>query len=393
MPVRAVGPLVDHQVVYRQELLARGYTEGTVRHRMSNLRALSAWMARSSYGTEDLGETVIRRFVEFHASVRSKPPGLREMLRVLEVLRCCGVAPAPLLAEGGVEELLVEYRQWLVTERELASATVPRYLSCARRFLTPVLASGDSGLAGVTAASVNAFVLVEAGRCSVGATKGRVSELRAMLRFLHARGVLAADLSVCVPTVAGWAFTGVPQTLTTDQVAALCSGFASSPVGVRDRAIMLLLARLGLRSIEIARLQLRDVNWRAGELHVRGKAARRDVMPLPEDVGQAISGYLIGVRGRSEFPQVFLRLRAPAGPIPADLVHDVVRRACRRAELPIVGAHRLRHSLAAGLLARGSSLAEVSQVLRHTDLATTSVYAKVDLPALRSVAQPWPGAR
>ena len=165
----------------------------------------------------------------------------------------------------------------------------------------------------------------------------------------------------------------------------------STDVGVRDFAIMMLVARLGLRSIEVARLELRDVDWRAGELVVRGKARRQDRLPLPGDVGEALAGYLARGRAPAGTRRLFLTCRAPRGPIRADLVGDVVERACRRAGLPRVGPHRLRHALAAELLRRGAGLAAISQVLRHQDLATTALYAKVDLAMLRQVAQPWPG--
>ena len=165
----------------------------------------------------------------------------------------------------------------------------------------------------------------------------------------------------------------------------------SSDVGVRDFAIILLVARLGLRSIEVARLELRDVNWRAGELVVRGKGRRQDRLPLPAEVGEALVAYLAAGRNPQGARELFLTCRAPRGPIRAELVGDVVERTCVRAGLPHVGPHRLRHALAAELLRQGAGLLAISQVLRHQDLATTALYAKVDLVALRRVAQPWPG--
>ena len=155
---------------------------------------------------------------------------------------------------------------------------------------------------------------------------------------------------------------------------------------------MMLVARLGLRSIEVARLELRDVDWRAGELVVRGKGRRQDRLPLPAEVGEALVAYLSGGRNPEGARHLFLTCRAPRGPIRADLVGDVVERACMRAGLPHVGPHRLRHALAGELLRQGAGLVAISQVLRHQDLATTALYAKVDLDALRQVAQPWPGA-
>jgi integrase/recombinase XerD len=164
----------------------------------------------------------------------------------------------------------------------------------------------------------------------------------------------------------------------------------STAKGTRDFAIIVLLSRLALRSIEVARLQLDDVHWRAGEITVRGKARRTDRMPLPNDVGQALAGYLRDSRPASQSRQVFLTCRAPLRPIRADLVNDVVERTCRRAGVPQVGPHRLRYAVATNRVAQGVVLTDISQVLRHSDLATTAIYAKIDLTSLRAVSRPWP---
>jgi site-specific recombinase XerD len=212
------------------------------------------------------------------------------------------------------------------------------------------------------------------------------------LRFLHVRGLTGSALAEAVPPVAGWREAGIRQTLARAEVERLLAGCNRSRIdGVRDFAILILLARLGLRSIEVAWLKLEDLDWRAGELVVRGKARRQDRLPLPSDVGEALAAYLC-LRGSHDHRRVFLTLRAPTRPIRADLVGDVVKRSCRRAGVAHVGAHRLRHALASELLREGASLLEISQVLRHRDLATTAVYAKIDLARLRQVAQPWPGA-
>jgi site-specific recombinase XerD len=197
-----------------------------------------------------------------------------------------------------------------------------------------------------------------------------------------------------VPPAAGWHDTGIPVGLSAADVQRLLDGCdRASPTGIRNFAILMLVARLGLRSIEVARLELGDIDWRAGEIAVAGKARRRDRLPLPHDVGQALSAYLRQVRPAMSIRAVFLMLKAPIRPIRADLVGDVTRWACQRAGLPEVGPHRLRHALATELLRRGAKLVEISQVLRHRDLATTAIYAKVDLEALRRITQPWPGAQ
>ena len=195
-----------------------------------------------------------------------------------------------------------------------------------------------------------------------------------------------------MPPAAGWHDTGIPVGLAAADVQRLLDGCdRASPTGIRNFAILMLVARLGLRSVEVARLELGDIDWRAGEIQIAGKARRRDRLPLPHDVGEALTAYLRKVRPATSNRQVFLMLKAPIRPIRPDLVGDVTRWACRRAGLPEVGPHRLRHALATEMLRRGAKLVEISQVLRHRDLATTAVYAKVDLDALRRIAQPWPG--
>jgi site-specific recombinase XerD len=212
------------------------------------------------------------------------------------------------------------------------------------------------------------------------------------LRFLYLQGLTPLRLGTAVPPVGGWRLAGLPPVMTAADVQLLLDSCdRGTDVGVRDFAIMTLVARLGLRSIEVARLELRDVDWRAGELVVRGKARRQDRLPLPADVGEALAAYLTRGRAPAGARRLFLTCRAPRRPIRADLVGDVVERACLRAGLPRVGPHRLRHALAAELLRRGAGLVAISQVLRHQDLATTALYAKVDLTTLRQVAQPWPG--
>ena len=268
--------------------------------------------------------------------------------------------------------------------------------------------AGVLELGALTGADVNSFLLREVGRVSAGSAKGRVAELRSVLRFLYLQGRTPSWLGTAVPPVGGWRLASLPPpALTPADVQSLLDGCdRGTDVGVRDFAIIMLVARLGLRSIEVARLELRDVDWRAGELVVRGKARRQDRLPLPVQVGEALVAYLSsgrtpdrapnGANGANRAPggggHLFLTCRAPRGPIRPDLVGDVVERACVRAGLPPVGPHQLRHALAAQLLRRGAGLVAIGQVLRHQDLATTALYAKVDLDALAAVAQPWPGS-
>jgi integrase len=244
---------------------------------------------------------------------------------------------------------------------------------------------------GLTAADVTEFVLWQSRRCAVGYAKAITTRLRCLLRFLHVEGLTPNTLAAAVPSVAGWRLTGLPEAISASDVARLLrSCDRRRAIGRRDFAILKALARLGLRAGEVAALQLEDIDWRVGEVTVRGKGNREDRLPLPHDVGEAIAGWLRYGRPRCACRALFTRVLAPHRGLSSRGVSTVVRQACGRAGLPPVGAHRLRHCVATQMLGAGANLAEVGQVLRHHSLTATSIYAKVDRRALSAVVQPWP---
>lgn len=393
---REPGRLEPFVAGYASWLAAREYTVLTADNMLAELGALGRWMDRERVEPGSLDQAGIERYLAARrASGLRRVPSLRAMHPLVSFLREAGaMAPDDRLEQlTPLEQFVAEYRDWLVGERGLAEATVIRYERLASRFMARrVSAAGELDVAGLSGADVSAFLLEECARVSIGSAKGRTAELRSLLRFLHLRGFTQIALADSVPSVAGWRGTEIPATMPPDDVQRLLGACERSDLGgARDYAMMLLLARLGLRSIEVARLQLEDLDWRAGELVVRGKARRQDRLPLPADVGEALTGYL-SLRGKRSSRHVFLTVKAPTRPIRADLVGDVVQRACLRAGIGHVGPHRLRHTFASELLRHGASIVDISQLLRHSDLATTSVYAKVDLGRLRLVARPWPGA-
>ncbi|MGZ4332442.1 MAG: tyrosine-type recombinase/integrase, partial [Solirubrobacteraceae bacterium] len=358
-----LGPFVEG---YRVWLLERGYSPGTVEHELRFLGVLGRWMAAEDLVVEQLDGEVIAAFVEAHrargrfAAVVAR--GSRSLLIYLHELGVVGPERGDPLTPLG--ELIEEYRQWLVGDRGLAPLTVARYVALATRFLGERVSVVDElGVKDLGGEHVTAFLLRECERLSVDSAKGKVGELRSLLRFLFVRGFTSLALGDAVPPVASWRDTRIPRAVPPADVERLIASCDRSTLdGARDAAIVLLLARLGLRSIEVARLELSDLDWRAGELLVRGKGGREDRLPLPDDVGTALAEYLT-VRGRREFRRVFLTLRAPTRPIRPDLVGDVVRRACERAGVAEFTPHRLRHALASEMLAQGASLQEISQVL------------------------------
>jgi site-specific recombinase XerD len=392
---RKAGRLGPHVEGYRAWLAQQGYTPDTIRNMLKDLGQVGLWLSTEGLEAGELNENRMAAFLSARrAAGHRKIPGTRAMGPLLSYLRETGIAPEAQPSLTPLAGLLGQYRSWMVKERGLAPTTVLRYENTARRFLQEQSSTGDAfAPAALTGADINAFLLRECGRVSSGSAKGRVAELRSVLRFLYLQGITPLRLGSAVPPVGGWRFATLPPTMTAVDVQLLLDGCdRSTSVGIRDFAMITLVARLGLRSIEVARLELCDVDWRAGELVVRGKGRRQDRLPLPAEVGDALVGYLSVGRNPEGARHLFLTCRAPRGPIRADLVGDVVERACKRAGLPTVGPHRLRHALAGELLRRGAGLVAISQVLRHQDLATTALYAKVDLSALRQVAQPWPGA-
>jgi integrase len=262
------------------------------------------------------------------------------------------------------------------------------YVDRATRFVAG-LAPG--GLAQVTSAEVTAAVLRESAAVSVSATQYFVASLRAFLRFCFVEGLIEIDLSQAALAVTGRRRSSLPRGIAKDEADALLACCdRRTAIGRRDFAVIVTLLRLGLRRGEVAGLRLEDIDWRAGELVVVGKGARLDRLPLPSDVGEAITAYLARGRPASDRRQVFLRARAPFEPIAAGTVASTVRRACRRAGVAEVGSHRLRHTAACEMVAAQVPLAEIAQVLRHRSLQSTAIYARVDLDRLRLLAQPWP---
>jgi site-specific recombinase XerD len=276
----------------------------------------------------------------------------------------------------------------------LVPETARGYADAVRSFLGGRQDAGGLGLEDLTAADVTAFVLATSPGKPKGTAKLTVTALRSLLGFLHVAGLIREPLGHVVPAVASWRLSGVPRALEPGQVAALLASCDQhTATGRRDFAMLTLLARLGLRAGEVAGLALEDIDWRAGEITVRGKGSRAERLPLPADVGEAIAAYLRD--GRSEpfeaARQVFLRARAPRRGLTSGGVTQAVFAAGQRAGIGPVFAHRLRHSAATGMLAAGAPLTEIGQVLRHRRLLSTAIYAKDAIGALRVLARPWPG--
>jgi site-specific recombinase XerD len=357
---------------------------------------LDRWLAGEDIPPAELASARAQEFLATRrARGQRRVPTLRTLVPLFGYLRGRQVVPPEQPMKTPLEALLERYRHHLVHDRGQAPSTVLRHQRWARRFLVQRAsrADGEIGVEGLGGAEVIAYLLECGSRLVVASAKREAADLRALLRFFYLEGIIRTDLSAAMPPVAAWRDTRLPATLSAADVAALLGSCdRSQPTGRRDFAILSLLARLGLRSGEVAALQLSDVDWRAGEILVTGKARRVDRLPLPVDVGEALVAYLSDGRPPGGCRHLVLTRYAPPRPINPSSITSVVYRACDRAGLARVGGHRLRHALATEMLRRGGDLVEISQVLRHSDLGTTGVYAKVDRTALRTVALAWPGA-
>ncbi|GAA4984713.1 site-specific recombinase XerD [Nonomuraea thailandensis] len=390
--VQFSGPLARHAPDFRAELVARGYTPGSAAPLLQVAAQLSRWMQARDLNVADLTAERVR---EFFAQRRAKGLKCHISPRALgwltERLAAEDLLPVPdPTPMSSRDELLARYRRYLMQERGLAEGTTTRYLTVARRFLAA--SPPDEHVGGVSAAAALAFVTAECAGKSTGWAGCVTVAVRSFLRFLHLDGLIAGPLAQAVLMPAQWRLSALPNATEPEAVAALLASCDPGTIaGRRGYAVLVVLARLGLRAGEVAALQLSDVGWRDGTLRVRGKGSRVDVLPLPADVGQAIGDYVRGGRPRQADGALFRRIGAPHGELEGCAVTNIVYRACDRAGLPRAGAHRLRHATATAMLNGGASLPQIAQVLRHTDLSTTAIYAKADRQALGMLARPWPG--
>src|SRR6201987_528735 len=393
------GPLSPHIASYRGKLEGLGYMPAQVLYHLRFFAKLDLWLLRRKQRLWQLNEKRVDKFLKRlrakHPTVCHGAPTASRLL--LTVLRDIGVV-APKrepVATSPAERLANQYRVFLKEERGLDCATIYNYSRHVDRFLAEQFGSGRINLRALGVSDIGAFVRRHAPRHGRGWAAQMVTALRSFFRFVRLQGVIESDLAALVPSVPSWEMSGPPKHLRFEAVQRVLSACDRSTVrGKRDYAILLLLARLGLRAGEIVSLQLDDINWANGELVVRSKKGDGWAqLPLSTDVGRALEQYLI-IRPPSPYRNVFVRGYAPYTPFVASgPVSVLVRKAIERAGVKSArtGAHIFRHSLATEMLRRGASLAEIGRVLRHRDPDSTAIYARVDLEALRELALPWPG--
>lgn len=392
------GSLGAHVDGFARQLSEEGYARASARYALQLVAALGHWMARRRIVAQQLTPEHLARYLQYRSCHRHFRSGDAAIVqRLLRLLREKDiVAPAALIERSPAQRLEEDFRLYLQQERRLAPATVLNYAQFVRSFLAQGVADGQVRLDRLCAADVVRFVQHEAARFHPKRSKLMTTALRSFLQYARYRGLIRIDLQSCVPTVANWSMASLPRALSSEEVQQLLSRCdRRTAVGRRNWAILLLLARLGLRAGEVVGLMLEDLDWEAGELCIRSSGASSDRLPIPHEVGAAVAEYLRLARPNCSSRRVFVRMRAPhRGFASSAAIGSIVRRALERAGLdpPHKGAHLLRHSVATHLLRHGASLAEIGELLRHRNPQTTMIYAKVDLVALRPLALPWPGA-
>ena len=389
------GPLLPYGPGFEAAMTGQGYSADSIGRHLRLMVHLSRWLAGQHLTAGDLTAGCARRFLRFRrAQGHRHPASMAGMAPLLDYLASAGAIPVrEPQAAGPVDALIVQYQRYLLQERGLSpQSSVRHYVGVARSFAEHVTARTPGELEALTAVAVTGFILSVSQRRSVGEAKAVSTRLRSFLRYLELEGLTRNGLPAAVPSVACWQLTGLPRAISAADVGRLLASCdRSRPAGRRDFAILTVLSRLGLRAGEVAALRLADIDWRAGEIAVHGKAGRHDRLPLTQDVGEAIAGWLHDGRPRCASAAVFTRVLAPHRGLSDRAVSGVVRQACVRAGLPPMGARRLRHTVATQTLRAGGSLTEVGYLLRQRSLAATSIYAKVDRAALAAVARPWPG--
>jgi integrase/recombinase XerD len=392
------GPLGPHMDSYAAEMPQQGYAATTVQAHLGLLTDFSRWLVVHGLSAPEITTELFPRYLRSRQRRRwrIKHNDTSALKRMFDLLIRQGViAQPPRPSPSPVDQLVDEFGSYLRQERGLAELTVKLHLYFIGKFLTERFGCGPVDLSTLTGSDVIDFVRRRAPSMKPEYIKSQNSALRVFLQFERYRGHLPTDLASCVPSVPIRDLATLPKAIPVDQIELLLASCdRTTSVGCRTHAILLLLARLGLRATELLHLRLEDLDLQNGWITVRGKRGRFSQLPLPVDVGEAVADYLRNARPKWDSRYVFLRANAPIGGFKGSTsLGGIVREAVLRAGIksPQKGTHQFRHALATHMLQRGASLPEIAELLRHRSFRTTAIYAKVDLVALRALALPWPG--
>jgi integrase/recombinase XerD len=393
------GPLAVYLAPFADSLDRQGYTRHYIHRQVMLAACFSRWLKKTGLPSGRVTSAHATQYLTCRYRQRRPSRGDQAALgHFVDFLRRKGVLPFENMSANRstpAERCVRMYERFLREERALAEATIVYYVRFANRFLRDRFGPNPVKPSRLRARDVIGFVRREAPRLGSKQAKLLTTALRSFFQYLRYRGKTQLDLAAAVPCVANWSMPSIPRGIEPEQVRRLLRGIdRSTAMGRRDYAILLLLARLGLRSGEVAFLELDDIDWQGGCLSVSGKSGRRTQLPLPKDVGDALVAYLRHGRPCASSRRVFLRAKAPIrGFLSQCAVGTIVRRALLRAgiEAPTTGCHQFRHALATQMLRQGASLAEIGGLLGHRSPETTKIYTKIDLEALRTLALPWPG--
>jgi integrase/recombinase XerD len=398
-PFMDAGDLASLVAEYRHHLSGLGHTRRMVINYDTSARHFAYWLAQAEIAVESVNDAVIDRFRQH----RCRCPGKRRaqhvsrkyvrlVRRFVEFLGESGVVQCQTKrASAAYDRRVVEFQEWLRQHRGICERTIELRGQLIMRLL-PAL--GDRPRS-YDAHVIRKAIVMETKRTSISHVKSMATALRGYLRFLGARGLCRPGLEHAVPTIPQWRLSALPRYISASDVERLIATCdLTTSLGIRDRAILLLLARLGLRAGDVFSLRLDDIDWRQATVSVRGKGRRETRLPLPQDAGDAVLAYLERARPRVPDRRIFFMSNAPFRPLTKSrVVSQVVRRAIGKAGItaPSMGANLLRHSAATAMLRGGATLDMVGAVLRHRSPNMTAHYAKVDVVMLQQVAQPWPG--
>ncbi|CAN5177964.1 site-specific integrase [soil metagenome] len=394
-----VHPLGKYLNSYAAFMHNQGFARHTGRKKIGTISKFSRWLKRYGVRADEVSVDIIDRYV--HRKGRKYRPSSQESITLKQFGNF--LASERVIAKNintsipptAINEVTHNFAIYLKRERGLSAGTIDQYKRHIVLFLTHVFPQGEPILSVLRVPHIIEYVKRKAHIMSRKVAKMMTTALRSFLRYIRYQGYVDFDLAASVPAVASWAMVSIPRALPREQVEKVLSNCdRKTAIGQRDYAILLLITRLGLRAGEIVSLRLEDVDWRAGRLTVHGKNKCLSHMPLPSDVGEAIAIYLQKSRPKSLSRSLFLREQAPrVGFARTGAVSNIVRRALQKAGVQTkhFGAHQFRHGLATHLLQTGGSLTEISEILRHRTIQSTTMYAKVDLVSLQTLGLPWPG--
>ncbi len=399
-----VARLGQHLDAYREKLNEVGYSQAMFSAHLSQARHFAEWVWQHRIAIGGINEATIDEYARHDCRCGEMTKHTKGFLRSRFKIRTRGarafvrflrdqslIPPSALEHLADYDPRLTNFSEWLRRERGVAPETVRRYLNEAGRWLDDL---------GVTpkdynAAAIRSIVLGQSEERSRSSVRMTVAVLRAFLRFTIVQNQCAPSLLYAVPSAVSRKLSKVPSTISRAQIEKIiASSGTTTPVEIRDRAILLLLARMALRAGDIWQLRLSDIDWRASRLRLHGKSRREVMMPMPQDAGDALLTYIEDVRPVVSTDRVFLRIQAPFTPLRSSAeIAGIVSRILRRGGFTGIptGAHVFRHSLASAWLRDGADLDQIGVALRHASRDTTAIYAKVDVNTLAEVAQPWPG--